>query len=94
MDMKDAAQIVDMLLETEQVRICPYCDQEHNIQVGPGQAKTHGVTCKKHLEQHLQHYTGNDPALMAKFRAMYASKPDSDFSPEYQPPQPAAAPVQ
>lgn len=92
MDMKDAAQIVDMLLETEQVRICPYCDQEHNIQVGPGQAKSHGVCCRKHMDTAINHVSGGDPALQDQMRAYFAKKKESDFSPEYQP-QPAA-PVQ
>ena len=92
MEMKDAGQIVDMLLETEQVRVCPYCDQEHGIQVAPGQAKSHGLCCRRHMDTAIKHMAGDNPALQAQMRQLFARKTDADFSPEYRPP--AAQPVQ
>lgn len=78
--MKNAANVVNMLLETEIVRVCMYCDQAKPLQVQPGQHKSHGV-CRKHIAQYVRDMSSGDPEMEAQLRASLGAKPDSSFAP-------------
>lgn len=78
--MKEAANVVDMLLENEIVRVCMYCDQTNPVRVGPGQSKSHGV-CRKHIPQYAKDMAGGNPEMEAKLRASLEAKPESGFAP-------------
>jgi len=78
--MKEAANVVDMLLENEIVRVCMYCDQIKPTRVGPGQSKSHGV-CRKHIPEYARDMAGGNAEMEAKLRASLEAKPDSGFAP-------------
>ena len=75
-DMKNAAQVVAMLLEVETVRVCSACERERGIPPEPwtpGSTKSHGQ-CRRHA---LAAYAeaGMDTAKLA-------AMPDSAFAPD------------
>jgi hypothetical protein len=80
MDMKDAAQIVSMLLETEQVRVCGSCEDEIGpMRVGPGQEKTHSY-CKRH---YLAMFTGGvGPGIDSPLYQKIVARPEDSFPPD------------
>lgn len=46
--MNKATQVVNMLLETQIVRVCSKCEQEHGpVPAAPGVQKSHGL-CRRH----------------------------------------------
>jgi hypothetical protein len=76
--MKNAEQVVTLMLETQAVRVCAHCDKEHPLAVGPGQVKSHGI-CRKHAKVYVESLLGDDPEFLANFLA----QPDSLFSPSH-----------
>ncbi len=77
--MKDAARIVEMLLEADEgphVKVCGTCEEEVGPQrMQPGEIKTH-TYCKRHLMA-LYTQLGNE----AKAQEI-AAQPDSAYAPD------------
>lgn len=74
--MKNAVQVVAMLLETETIKVCSHCERERGIppeQWHPGANKSHGM-CRRHAREA---YTaaGIDPATVDQM-------PDAQFAPD------------
>lgn len=67
-----AKMAVDLLLETELVRVCSSCEQEFGpVTIQPGQHKSHGL-CKRHMREMYKDFWGPS----------YENRPDSDFPPD------------
>lgn len=74
--MKNAAQVVAMLLEMETVKVCSRCERERGIapeQWHPGANKSHGM-CRRHAKQAYAD-AGMDPSKVD-------TMPDEQFAPE------------
>lgn len=87
--MNNAANVVNLLLETDIVRVCMYCDQTNPLPVQPGQHKSHGV-CRKHVAQYVRDTAAN-PEAEAQMRASLEAKPDSSFAPTHESVDPSVA---
>lgn len=81
--MKNAANVVDMLLEAEIVRVCMFCEKERGpVPVQPGQSKSHGV-CRRHTPDFIAYSAQGLPEeAKAKMLAAYQSKPADYFAPD------------
>lgn len=81
--MKNAANVVDMLLETDIVRVCMFCEKERGpVPVGPGQSKSHGV-CRRHSPDYVRYSAQGMPVeYQDKMIAAFNEKPDSYFAPD------------
>jgi len=72
--MQNALNVVNMLLETQIMRVCAQCEQEYGAQpVQPGVQKSHGM-CRRHA---LEAYAEAGVPL-----EMVHSQPDSAFPPD------------
>ena len=68
---KQAAQVVEILVESDLVRVCAACEKEFGpVRVGPGQQKSHGF-CRRHSTE----YYPDSVQLIA-------GMPDSFFCPD------------
>jgi len=81
--MKNAANVVDMLIEAEIVRVCMFCEKERGpVPIQPGQSKSHGV-CRRHIPAFVNYSAQGLPAdYQQKMIATMQQKPDTDFAPD------------
>ena len=80
--MNSATNVVDMLLETEFIRVCMYCEKERPVAVGVGQSKSHGL-CRRHAPDYIRDTTqGIPPEKQEQMIATISGKPDSAFAPD------------
>jgi len=84
--MNSAAQIVSLMLEGPVLRVCAFCEKEHQaagkgpIPVEPGFEKSHGI-CAKHYPQYLRDMEFPPEEIAS----MMASMAPEDYSPSYPP---------
>ena len=77
--MQPAAAIVNLLTETQTIKVCSHCEQEFGtVRPEPGQSKTNGL-CRRHT---LAVADSLPPEQKAEFIARCAKHPDSVYCPD------------